>query len=124
MHMGGKFLFILLVIFPLVGCTGTGLCAACITSRTDALKCTIHGVRSKAIIYTPTGTASHCLFDGEVEDEKNLEAMERWAHLGGNNEENVEMVDLIWVLLRVFLAFAKISGLASTWVRSNFGSLK
>lgn len=29
-------------------------------------------MRSKAIIYTPTGTASHCLSDGEVEDEKNL----------------------------------------------------
>ena len=42
------------------------------------------------------------LFDGEVEDEKNSEAMERWAHLGGNNAENVEMVDLIWALLCVF----------------------
>lgn len=53
------------------------MCAACITSRTDAVKCTIHGVSSKAIIYAPTDTASHCLFEGEVEDEKkNLEAME------------------------------------------------
>lgn len=50
--------------------------------------------------------------------------MERWAHLCGNNEENVETVDLIWALLCVFLAFDKISGLASTWVRSNFASLK
>ena len=42
----------------------------------------------------------------------------------GSSEENVEMVDLIWARLCVFLAFAKMSGLASTRLRSSFGSLK
>lgn len=42
----------------------------------------------------------------------------------GSSEESVEMVDLIWAHLCVFLAFAKMSGLASTWLRYNFGSLK
>lgn len=54
----------------------TELCAACISLGPEAVKCIIHGMWSKAVIYASTDAVSPC-FEVEVEDEeKNLKAME------------------------------------------------
>lgn len=117
-HMGGSILFIPLVIFPLFEWAGTGLCAACITSQTNPFKCIVHGARSKAIIYTPAST----LFVSK--GGRRWEEFESYRMGGstrmGSSEENIEMINLIWARLCIFLALAKMF----PWVSSTFGPLK
>lgn len=61
-----------------------------------------------------------------MEDEENLKAMEQVAGgpCLGSSEESSGMVDLVHAPLCVFLILVKKSRLASTWVRSDLGSLK
>lgn len=59
-----------------------------------------------------------------MEDEENLKAMKQVGPFLGSSKENSGMIDLVYAPLFVFLALAKISRLASTWMRSDLGSLK
>lgn len=62
-HMGGCLLFILLVItFLCLDGLEVGCVLPALHPGPDAVKCTIHGTWSKAIIYTSADTASQCLF--------------------------------------------------------------
>lgn len=72
--MGGSLVSSSGCIFPLFGWAVTGLCAACIISRTDVVKCTIRGGDSELSLCPST----YCfpVFGGQVEGRKNLKATE------------------------------------------------